>query len=213
MDIINCELEPTVGAVLLAVGGREVDTKKIHEDLNKFLGFVDTHLKDKKFLVGNSLSIADISLASNVCALCCHALGAEERKHRSHLITWWNGVTGQVKGALGECKLTEKAHGSLAHKPCHEEKKEHKGEEKKEKKEEKKDDKKKEEKKKETKQAEDFDPFADDGPSAAPAAPKEKPKPAEKKKKDVIAKSIVVFDVKVYEQETDLKALAEKIFA
>ena len=32
-------------------------------------------------------------------------------------------------------------------------------------------------------------------------------------KKAVIAKSIIVFDVKVYEQEQDLKALAEKIFS
>jgi hypothetical protein len=40
------------------------------------------------------------------------------------------------------------------------------------------------------------------------------PKPVEvKKKKDVIAKSIVVFDVKVYEQETDLNVLAQKIFS
>jgi hypothetical protein len=36
--------------------------------------------------------------------------------------------------------------------------------------------------------------------------------PAAKPKKSVIAKSIVVFDVKVFEQEQDLKALAEKIY-
>jgi hypothetical protein len=36
--------------------------------------------------------------------------------------------------------------------------------------------------------------------------------PVVKAKKAVIAKSIVVFDVKVYEQEQDLKALAEKIY-
>lgn len=34
-----------------------------------------------------------------------------------------------------------------------------------------------------------------------------------KKKKDAVAKSIVVFDVKVYEQDQDLKALGEKILA
>jgi hypothetical protein len=203
--------------VFLAVGGREVETKKIHDDLNKFLGFVDGQLKDKKFLVGNSLTIADVALASNVSALFCHALGAEERKHRGHLVAWWNSIQDQVKGAFGECKLADKAHASLAHKhAAHEEKKEHKKEEKKEKKEDaKKGEAKKEEKKVEKpaeKKEEEFDLFGADDAAAAPAAPKPKPVVAEKKKKEVIAKSIVVFDVKVYDIETDLKALANKIF-
>lgn len=195
----------------MAVGGREVDCKKIHDDLNKFLGFVDGHLKDKKFLVGNSLSIADIALAANVCALCCHALGAEERKNRSNLITWWNGVCSQVKGSLGECKLTEKCHASLVHKPAVCEAKPEAKTEKKEGKKGGKKEEKKEEKPKE--EEEEFDVFGADDGAAAPA-PKPKPVVAEKKKekKEVIAKSIVVFDVKVYEQETDLKVLANKIF-
>lgn len=42
---------------------------------------------------------------------------------------------------------------------------------------------------------------------------KKEPKVEEKKKKkEVIAKSIVFFDVKVYEQETDLNHLANKIY-
>jgi glutathione S-transferase len=36
------------------------------EDVNKFLGFVEKHLAEKKFLVGDSLSIADLSLAASV---------------------------------------------------------------------------------------------------------------------------------------------------
>ena len=36
------------------------------EDVNKFLGFVEKHFSEKKFLVGDSLSIADLSLASNL---------------------------------------------------------------------------------------------------------------------------------------------------
>jgi glutathione S-transferase len=107
-------LEPTVAAVLLAVGGNNINTKKIHEDLDKFLGFVDQHLNGKKFLVGSSITIADISLASNVCVLYCHALGQEERKQRTHLISWWTSLCEQTKGCLGECKLTEKAHASLS---------------------------------------------------------------------------------------------------
>ena len=54
----------------------------------------------------------------------------------------------------------------------------------------------------------DIDLFDDDDP-----APKKKTtKHAAKKKKPVVAKSIVVFDVKVFEPEQDLDALAKKIF-
>lgn len=78
---------------------------------------------------------------------------------------------------------------------------------------------KKEEKKEEKKEtpAEDFDPFADDEPAEKPA-PKPEPKkeaakPADKKdKKKGVAKTIVLFDVKVYDTETDLKALADRIY-
>lgn len=63
--------------------------------------------------------------------------------------------------------------------------------------------------KKEEKKAEEDDLFGDDDTPAPVAA---KPKPdAKKKKEKPAAKSIVVFDVKVYEQETDLLALFEKI--
>lgn len=67
--------------------------------------------------------------------------------------------------------------------------------------------------KKEEKKDDDFDPFADDAPAApAPEAPKPKVE-AKKKKEKPIAKSIVIFDVKVYEEEFDLDALWEKIKA
>jgi|688.fasta_scaffold103074_2 glutathione S-transferase len=36
------------------------------EDVNKFLSFIEKHFADKKFLVGDSLTIADLSLVSNL---------------------------------------------------------------------------------------------------------------------------------------------------
>lgn len=64
------------------------------------------------------------------------------------------------------------------------------------------------------KEDDDIDLFGDDEPTATPV--QKKPvvvaPPAAKPKKAVIAKSIVVFDVKVFEQEQDLKALAERIY-
>ena len=70
---------------------------------------------------------------------------------------------------------------------------------------------KKEEKKEEKKKVEDDDDdlFGDDD---APVEKKPTPKPQPKKeKKKVIAKSIVTFDVKVYDTETNLDELAKKI--
>lgn len=66
----------------------------------------------------------------------------------------------------------------------------------------------KEEPKKQAAEEED-DLFGD---SPAPTeAPKPKPQPVKKEKVKPIAKSIVVFDVKVEDTETDLDALAKKI--
>ena len=54
------------------------------------------------------------------------------------------------------------------------------------------------------KQDDDFDPFADEG--EAPVKKVEKPKPQPKKadKPKPIAKSIVIFDVKIYDAEVKL---------
>jgi glutathione S-transferase len=69
LDITACDLEATVAAVAIAKDGREVDVTKVIEDVNKFLTFVNNHLNGKKFLVGEELSIADISLATSVSVL------------------------------------------------------------------------------------------------------------------------------------------------
>jgi len=63
------------------------------------------------------------------------------------------------------------------------------------------------------KQDDDFDPFAED---EAPAKPVEKPKvqPKKAEKPKPIAKSIVIFDVKIYDAEvTNLDELAQKVLA
>lgn len=218
---MSCEFEPTVGAIFAAVAGKEVNVEQLVQDLNKFLTFVENHLKGKQFLVGSALTIADVSLAANMSALYSYAQGNSERKEKENLFKHFQNVQGQVKEAFGEVTLTEKAHASLVvAKPAAEEKKPKEAKEPKAPKEPKAAKEPKKEAKKEEKPAEDFDPFADE-----PAAPTPAPAPAskndakaaaegdKKKKKAAVAKSIVVFDVKVYEQETDLKQLAEKIFA
>ena len=49
---------------------------------------------------------------------------------------------------------------------------------------------------------EEGDDLFDDGPTPPP---QQKPKPEVKKKKKVIAKSILTFDVKIYDTETNLE--------
>ena len=53
--------------------------------------------------------------------------------------------------------------------------------------------------------------FGDDEPSNEASKPKPKPQVVKPKKEKPAAKSMIVFDVKVYEMETDLLALFEKI--
>lgn len=71
--------------------------------------------------------------------------------------------------------------------------------------------------KKEAEEDEDFDPFADDpeADAAAAAAIKAKEEAAKEKKKKAapIAKSIILWEVKPWGEETDLDALAAKILA
>lgn len=62
------------------------------------------------------------------------------------------------------------------------------------------------------KKADDDDLFGDDDDKPAAEKPKAKPKVEVKAKKPkAIAKSIVIFDVKVYDTETDLDELSKKI--
>ena len=173
----------------IAKEGRDVEGAKIVADIQKFLGFVEKHLDGKKFLVGDSATIADYSLASGI-AVVLSSLGDDDRKAYPNVIAWYLSLvaTDAVIGSKDFPKQSSKPFKAQ---------KDKKG------------DKKKEEKKEEKKEDDDFDPFADDEPAAAPK-PKAK-KPEEKKKAKPIAKSIVVFDVKVYEEEFDLDGLWEKI--
>ena len=66
LDITTCDFEPAVKGIGKHQNGEKIDFGKLMEDVNKFLGFVEKHFAQKKFLVGESLSIADLSLASNI---------------------------------------------------------------------------------------------------------------------------------------------------
>lgn len=142
-------------------------------------------------MVGQELSIADISVAAALNVVFSTLLGEEERKPYPNLTAWYLGLVA-VDATIGSKDLPKDAHKAFKAKP----KKENK----------------KDEKKPEPAQqpaAEEDDLFGDT-PATTQAA-KPKPQPAKPKKEKPAAKSMVVFDVKVYEMETDLNALFEKI--
>jgi translation elongation factor EF-1beta len=178
------------------------------EDVNKYMGIVEKHLAGNKFLVGEGYSIADLSLAASVSVIFSVMLGEGPRKKYSNTMKWYLMMT-EINPEVGPKDLPKEADdafkgGKKGKKEEEKPKKEKKKEEKKEE--------KKEQKKEQKKAADDDDDlFGDDD---TPAAPKEVPKPVVKKKegkKKATPKSIVVFDVKVYDQETDLNQLFEKV--
>ena len=88
LDITTCDFEAAVAAVAIAREGREVEGAKIVADIQKFLGFVEKHLNGKKFLVGDSVTIADYSLASGI-AIVLNSLGDEDRKPYPNITSWY----------------------------------------------------------------------------------------------------------------------------
>ena len=213
LDITTCDFEPVISAILYFQQGKEVDFAKLMEDCNKFMAMVEKHLKGRKFLVGDNYTLADLSLASSVSVVFSVMLGEGPRKKYTNTLAWYMAMT-EVQPEVGPKDLPKEADDAFkGGKKGKKEEKEDKGKKggKKEegkKKEGKKEDKKKEETKKDD---DDDDLFGDDDPSSTPAPAPEKPKPKKEPKKKPVAKSIIVFDVKVYEQEEDLHKLFEKI--
>jgi elongation factor 1-beta len=192
LDITTCDFESAVAAVALAKDGREVDAVKVLADVNKFLGFVEGQLTGKKFLVGEGATLADYSLATGI-AVVLSSLGEEERKAYPNVTAWYLSLV-ETDAIIGGKDFPKESHKTFRAKK-----------EKKEKKEE-----KKEVKKEEKKDENEVDLFGDD--DATPVeAPKPKKEPKKEEKKKPVAKSIVVFDVKIYEEGFDLDGLWKKI--
>ena len=189
LDFTACEFEATSRSIMRQVNGEKIDFGKLMEDVNKFLAIVEKHLAEKKFLVADTLTIADLSLASAVSVVFSVMFGEGQRKKYANTVNWYTAIAAG-NAEVGPKDLPKEAHEAF------------KGGKKGGKKEEKKEDAKKP-------AADEDDLFGDDD-TPAPVAPP-KPKKETKKKEKPAAKSIVVFDVKVYDQETNLQELFAKI--
>lgn len=77
LDISACDFEAAVAAIVIARDGREVDVNKVSEDIHKFLKVLESQLSNKKFLVGEELSIADIAIAAGLAVVFTTLLGEE----------------------------------------------------------------------------------------------------------------------------------------
>lgn len=142
------------------------------------------------------MTIADISLATALSVIFGTLFGEEERKAYPNLTAWYLSVAGTDK-TIGSTDLPKESHKIFKGKKT--QKQDKKPEPKAE---------KKEEKKPAT--VDDDDDLFGDSP-AVTEAPKPKPQPAKPKKEKPAAKSMILFDVKVYEMETDLNELFKKI--
>ena len=83
---------------------------KVKQDLFKLLSVMNDHLQRQTFLVGERISLADISLCLNLVLLFERGLLMEDRNKFAHLLRWFDTIIHQkhVKDVLGSIKLCEK---------------------------------------------------------------------------------------------------------
>lgn len=73
------------------------------------MAVVEKHLSEKKFLVGESLSIADLSLASSVSVVFSIMFGEGQRKRFQNTIAWYLSISG-ANAEVGPNELPKEAH-------------------------------------------------------------------------------------------------------
>lgn len=97
LDLTTCDFEPAVRGITKHQHGEKVDFGKLMEDVNKFLTFFDKQIGERKFLVGDSLSIADLSVASNLSVVFEIMFGEGQRKKYQHSVNWYLSIVGLNK--------------------------------------------------------------------------------------------------------------------
>ena len=180
---------------------KDLDMKKFKahvDELKKQVTPLNNHLKGKKWIVGDSVTMADIACAHVLTPAFQLVLDAGFRKGRGDLAKWFESfialpqvvsTAGNIKCCTKELKPTAPGTAVAAAPTAPA---------------------------KEKKEDDDFDLFGDDDGDAEAAkkaaqAAKDKAK-KKKEKKPVIAQSLVMFEVKPADSDTDLDALAKKIF-
>ncbi|XP_069944232.1 elongation factor 1-gamma isoform X1 [Cherax quadricarinatus] len=86
------------------------NTERAKEDIKKALGALNTHLLTRTFLVGERISLADISVCCTLLHLYQYALEPAFRKPFQNVNRWFTTMINQpqVKAIIGDFKLCEK---------------------------------------------------------------------------------------------------------
>ena len=85
-------------------------SQEVKTELLRLLQRLNEDLAVKTFLVGDRISLADISIALNLVLLFKHGLLPEERDKFVHLMRWFNTIVNQkhVKDVLGAMEFCDK---------------------------------------------------------------------------------------------------------
>merc|ERR1719309_505361 len=86
------------------------NTERAKEDVQKALGALDAHLLTCTYLVGERISLADISVCCTLLHLYQYVLDPNFRKRFVNANRWFTTMVNQpqVKAVIGEFKLCEK---------------------------------------------------------------------------------------------------------
>lgn len=66
-------------------------------DAEKALAGLNKGLNKRKYLVGDSLTIADLALAATVSPLIVNLFNELERKKFTHIVNWFLGIAAESK--------------------------------------------------------------------------------------------------------------------
>ena len=174
------------------------------KELKAVCKVLNDHLKDKHFLVGDNLTIADVVVSCSLIVAYQTVLDAGFRKGFAAVSEWFQKCMGlpSFVRRLGYIKMTEKPmkqfDPSAKPAPVAAAAPAKKGAAKKE------DD---------VEMDDLFGDDDDDGAAAKAAAAKAKEKTKKKEKKPVIAQSLVMFEIKPLDSETNLDDVAKRVLA
>merc|ERR1719466_299021 len=86
------------------------NTERAKEDVKKALGALNTHLLPRTFLVGERVSLADVSVCCTLLHLYQYVLEPSFRKPFQNVNRWFTTMINQpqVKAVIGDFKLCEK---------------------------------------------------------------------------------------------------------
>jgi len=173
----------------------KVDNKKFNEGVKhakELAKVMDSHLKGKQFLVGSKMTLADLYLANSMTLSFQTVFDAGFRKAMPNLAKWFESIIsapayvkrfGVIKACAKALKPFDGSAPAAKATPA--------------------------------KADDDLDLFGDDdgdAEAAKKAAAAAKDKAKKKPKKVVVAQSLVMFEVKPCDSDTDLDALAKRIF-